>query len=273
MAEYGIEITSITPQNEPLNRGNSASMFMGWEEQLVFVRDYLGPQLRTSGLNTEIYLFDHNYNYDNMADQTDYPAMIYNDATAADYVAGAAYHNYGGVNSELDDIHNRRPDKDLVFTETSIGTWNDGRNLDLRLIEDMEQVALGTVNRWCSAVIVWNLMLDSERGPNRDGGCRTCYGAVDISKSNYSDITRNSHYYIIGHLSSVVKPGAVRIGTSGYSKSGVVSSAFENTDGSYALVLLNKNAATEKLSVSAGGKYFTYTLPAKSVVSFSWKTN
>ncbi len=273
MAQYGIEITSVTPQNEPLNRGNSASMFMGWEEQLIFVRDHLGPQLRAAELDTKIYLFDHNYNYDNMADQTDYPVKIYNDDTAAGYAAGAAYHNYGGVNTELDDIHTKRPDKELVFTETSIGTWNDGRNLEVRLMDDMEQVALGTVNRWCSAVIVWNLMLDNERGPNRQGGCRTCYGAVDISKANYADITRNSHYYIIGHMSSVVKPGAVRIATSGYNAAGIVTSAFENADGSYAFVLLNKNAATEKITVSAGGKYFSYTVPAKSVVSFRWKTN
>ena len=53
-------------QNEPLNRGNSASLFMGWEEQLSFVRDALGPKLKETGLKTKIYAFDHNYNYDNM---------------------------------------------------------------------------------------------------------------------------------------------------------------------------------------------------------------
>lgn len=74
-------------------------------------------------------------------------------------------------------------------------------------MEDMEETALGTVNNWCKAVIVWNLMLDNERGPNREGGCQTCYGAVDIDRSDYKTITRNSHYYIIGHLSSVVNRG------------------------------------------------------------------
>lgn len=54
-------------------------------------------------------------------------------------------------------------------------------------------------------------MLDNDRGPNREGGCQTCYGAVDINNSDYKTIIRNSHYYIIAHLSSVVKPGAVRI--------------------------------------------------------------
>src|SRR5690606_23199448 len=42
----GIPIYSITIQNEPLNRGNSMSMFMGWREQQAFIRDALGPQLK-----------------------------------------------------------------------------------------------------------------------------------------------------------------------------------------------------------------------------------
>ena len=201
-AQQGIQIYSVTPQNEPLNRGNSASLFMGWIEQYEFVQDHLVPAFRAASLATKIYLFDHNYNYDNMGDQNDYPVRIYDAGVDDDLVAGAAYHNYGGDKSELLDVHDKYPDKELLFTETSIGTWNDGHNLQVRLIDDMREVALGAVNNWCKAVIVWNLMLDSERGPNRDGGCQTCYGAVDIERSNYSTITRNSHYYIIGHLSS-----------------------------------------------------------------------
>ena len=272
MESHGVPIYSVTPQNEPLNRGNSASLFMGWEEQLAFVKQGLGPKLKAAGLTTKVYLFDHNYNYDNMPGQENYPLNIYNDADAAQYVAGAAFHNYGGVRDELLDIHAQAPEKELIFTETSIGTWNDGHNLAVRLMDDMEEVALGTVNNWCRGVIVWNLMLDSERGPNRVGGCQTCYGAVDISSTDFKTITKNSHYYIIGHLSAVVKPGATRIGTKGYSERGVVYSAFENPDGSYALVLLNKTEAGKKINISTGTEYFSHDVPAKSVVSFRWKT-
>lgn len=267
----GIAIHAVTPQNEPLNRGNSASLFMGWNEQRDFVRDALGPQFRTNGITTKIYAFDHNYNYDNLSEQEDYPAKIYADAGAAAYLTGAAYHNYGGDRSELLDIHQKNPDKELIFTETSIGTWNDGRNLSVRLMDDMQEVALGTVNNWCKAVIVWNLMLDSELGPNREGGCQTCYGAVDIDKAGYSAITRNSHYYIIGHLSAVVKPGATRIGTSGYTAQGITYSAFENPDGTYAFVLLNNTAEAKKITLSDGTHHFTYEVPAKAVASYRWK--
>ena len=53
---------------------------------------------------------------------------------------GAAYHDYGGKNTELTDIHTQAPDKELIFSESSIGTWNDGRNLSKRLMEDMKNV-------------------------------------------------------------------------------------------------------------------------------------
>lgn len=266
----GIHIDAITPQNEPLNRKNSASLFMGWDEQRDFVKTALGPQLKKAKLDTKIYIFDHNYNYDNMEDQQGYPLNIYEDAEAAQYITGAAYHDYGGNRRELARVHEARPDKELIFTETSIGTWNRGQDLQRRLISDMEAVALGTVNNWCTGVIVWNLMLDTDRGPWRDGGCKTCYGAVDIDQADYKTITKNSHYYIISHLSVVVKPGATRIGTTGDIGEGFVYTAFENKDGSYAFVLLNKNEESKELTISDGKNHFVYKVPAKSVVSYKW---
>jgi glucosylceramidase len=270
-AEHGITIYSVTPQNEPLNRGNSVSLYMGWEEQRDFVNNALVPQLKAAGLPVKVYLFDHNYNYDNMSAQNDYPAKIYAAGVDEEYVVGAAYHNYGGNRAELLDMHGKYPDKELVFSETSIGTWNDGRNFAVRLLEDMEELALGTVNNWCRAVMVFNLMLDSERGPNRPGGCQTCYGAVDISKADYKTISRNSHYYIIGHLSAVIKPGAVRIGASVDADPGIGYSAFQNPDNSYAFVALNSSGSNKKITVGVGDRRFTYNVPLKSVVSFLWK--
>lgn len=267
----GIDIYSVTPQNEPLNRGNSASLFMGWKEELAFVRDALGPAFKAAGLDTKIYAFDHNYNYDNMADQQQYPVKMYDDEVAAAFLTGAAYHNYGGRREELNNIRQKRPDKELIFTETSIGMWNDGRNLEKRLMEDMREVALGTVNNWCKGVIVWNLMLDNERGPWREGGCKTCYGAVDISRDDYKTMTYNSHYYIIGHLSTVVKPGAVRIESKGVAEKGLMYSAFENPDGTVAFVLLNEGTMEVRLTVTDGKNCVDCVVPAKSVASYRWK--
>ncbi|MCR5453470.1 MAG: glucosylceramidase [Bacteroidales bacterium] len=275
MQAEGIDIYAVSPQNEPLNQGNCASLFMPWEEEAAFVTE-LAKAFKQNSLKTKIYLFDHNYNYDNLAEEEDYPVKIYNalgnEFEGSEYIAGAAYHDYGGNNSELSDIHAKADDKELIFSESSIGTWNDGRNLSKRLMEDMNNITLGTVNQWCKAVLVWNLMLDVNMGPNLDGGCQTCYGAVDIS-ADYQTITRNSHYYVISHMSSVVRPGAVRIGTTKRSveKNGLVYTAFQNSDGSYAVVILNNSDNNIPATISDGNSFFQASVPARSVVSCNWK--
>ena len=266
----GIDIYAMTPQNEPLNRGNSASMFMGWQEQRDFVKTALGPKFKAEGIDTKIYVFDHNYNYDNLADQQGYPTKIYADEEASKYIAGAAYHNYGGNLNELNAIHKANPDKELVFSESTAGDWNNGANLQARLIDDMEQITLGTVNRWCRGAIIWNLMLDSKRGPNRPGGCTTGFGAVDIA-DDYKTIKRNSFYYIMAHMSAAVKPGAKRIGTTGFTTNGLTYSAFLNPDNSYALVLCNSKGEDVKATVDDGTNHFPVTVPSKGIVSLSWK--
>jgi glucosylceramidase len=264
---HGIPVYSITPQNEPLNGINSASLLMGWDEERDFIKTALGPELQTAGLDVKIYVFDHNYNYDNIGDQQQYPLKIYADAEAAQYVAGAAYHNYGGSQDELNNIHNQRPDKELVFSEASIGEWHDGRNLSSNFVGSVEE-SLNLVNKWCKAVIVWNLMLEQPRSPN--GACPTCYGAVDIA-ADYKTITRNCHYYEIGHLSQVVKPGAFRIKADGRMDDGLRYEAFRNADNTYALVVLNKTDAEKSFTVNDGARSFSYKLPAKAAASIKWK--
>ena len=263
--QNGIDIYAVTPQNEPLNGGNSASTLMTWKEQQAFVRDALGPKFAAAGLTTKIYAYDHNY------DQYSYPLNIYQDAKAAAYIAGAAFHNYVGDKNMLNNVH-AESSKGLLFTEASIGEWCDGRNLASRLMDDMNEVALGTVNNWCTGVIVWNLMLNTDKGPNRNGGCQSCYGAVDISSANYTNIIKNSHYFIIAHLSAVVQPGAQRIATTnGVMLTGVVTSAFLNPDGSYAVVLANNNTVSQTVTLNDGTRYFNFLCPGRSVASFTWK--
>lgn len=269
--QAGIPIHAITVQNEPLNRGNSASLFMGWQEQQQFIGEALGPALQQAGLKTKIYAFDHNYNYDNLPEQRQFPLRVYENEKAASFLSGAAYHNYGGSRNELLRVGEARPDKELIFTETSIGMWNDGRNLNKRLVEDTREIALGTVLNGCRAVMVWNLMLDSERQPYRPGGCSTCYGAVDLDRTDWKTITYNSHYYAMGHMSCVVKPNAVRIGTASPEKDGLMYAAFRNPDGTTAVVVLNQRTQAADVSFpTRDGRYRNLSVPAGGVCSLLW---
>ncbi len=271
MEAEGIHINAVSPQNEPLNPGNCASLYMPWNEEAGFVKR-MATAFKQTGLSTKIYLFDHNYNYDGKESEQHYPAKIYQVYENAEFegkelVVGAAYHNYGGDSDELNVIHDLYPDKELIFTEASIGTWNNGRNLDSSLADCMVNIGLHTMNKHCIGAIVWNFMLDMKRGPNLDGGCQTCYGAIDID-NDYKAYTLNSHYYVICHLSAVVRPGACRIGTEGWWYNGVTYSAFRNTDGTLAVVFYNSNHNQLKVNIADGSyRYNQVVLPPRAAVS------
>ena len=270
MERRGYPIYAVTLQNEPLNRGNSMSLYMPWEDQRDFIKQAVGPAFRAAGLKTRILLFDHNYNYDDIASQRDYPLHILEDADAAQYVAGSAWHNYGGHVSTLDKVHSRFPDKDIYFTEASIGTWN--YSFDGCLINDFRDIFLGTLSRYGKGVTLWNLMLDDQRKPYRPGGCSTCFGAVTISSADHSlkSIVRNSHYYNVAHCSKVLQPGAVRLGTKGYSADGLTYQWYRNPDGSNALLLLNESGSEIRVNFVTGTASVACRIPAKSIQSVIW---
>ena len=53
-AQQGIHIHAVTPQNEPLNQGNCASLFMPWDEQAEFI-PHLAAAFKKAGLTTNDY--------------------------------------------------------------------------------------------------------------------------------------------------------------------------------------------------------------------------
>lgn len=271
MQSQGLDIYAVTPQNEPLNAGNSMSMVMYWDVARDFIKTALGPAFRKAGLDTKILVFDHNYNYDNMSDQAQYPLKIYADAQASAYIAGSAWHNYGGNVSELDKIVAGAPDKELYFTEASIGTWN--YDFSSCLINDMRDIFFGLLKRGGKGVTLWNLMLDEKMGPYTDaeGSCKTCYGAVTIASSDYSTLDYYTHYYNIAHCSKVINQGAVRIGTTGYTTSGLDYLVFRNPDSSYGAVILNENSDARQLVFISSAHSVKCDVPAKSIVSLKWK--
>jgi glucosylceramidase len=270
MQRRGYDILAVTLQNEPLNRGNSMSTYMSWQEQSNFIKWAIGPAFAAAGLQTKVLVFDHNYSYDGDYGQQDYPAHIFEDPEAGRYVHGSAWHNYGGSVSVLDGVHERFPDKEIYFTEASIGTWN--YSFEDCLINDFRDVFLGTLGRWGKGVTLWNLMLDYQGKPFRPRGCSTCYGAVSIDASDYSleSIVHNSHYYDVAHCSKVLQPGAVRLGTSGYSAAGLAYQLYRNPDGSYAALILNETGSDALLNFVTDNYAVACRIPARAVQSVTW---
>ncbi len=269
MEGESFRIHAITPQNEPLHPGNSMSTYMTWQEQAEFIKTALGPAFRKAGLKTKILVFDHNYNYDRKPDQAGYPLHIYEDVEASQYVAGSAWHNYGGTPAELDNILAAAPDKEIYFTEASIGKWN--YSFERCLVEDFDKIFLQTLSRGNKGVTLWNLLLDEEGKPFRPGGCSICYGAVSLASGEGRIAERNSQYYDIAHASKVVRPGAVRVALRGELPEGMNALAFRNPEGTLAILAVNKGDAEAGFVLKFVGGAIDCTLPARSVVSWRIK--
>src|SRR5260221_10642032 len=103
-------------KNEPLNiPGNYPGMGMTAVEQTAFLRDHLGPALKSAGLKTKVFVFDHNW------DLIEYPNAVLSDSKAAAFAAGTATHCYGGGANTNKKIHESLPAKKKPVTEESGG--------------------------------------------------------------------------------------------------------------------------------------------------------
>jgi glucosylceramidase len=253
MKAQGITIWGITPQNEPENPYNEPSMLMTAGEELNFINNNLGPVLRTAGYTTKIIGFDHN------CDNTTFPTTVANGST---FVDGSAFHLYAGNISALTTVKNAT-NKNVYFTEQyTSSTGNFGGDLKWHT----QNITVGASRNWAKAIFEWNLANDVNIGPHTPGGCNTCLGAITVNSSTL--FTRNVAYYIMGHISKFVQPGAVRITSS--IAGNVQNTAFKNPDGSKVLLVENSGAPSITFKVLWGSNSFTYTLPGGAVATFKW---
>jgi glucosylceramidase len=252
MKKNGIVIDALTVQNEPLHPGNNPSLLMPAEQQMVFVRDHLGPQFKKSSIKTKIIIYDHN------ADRPDYPISILNDKEAAKYIDGSAFHMYGGKIEAISTVHDAHPDKNLYFTEQWVGAPG---NFKKELEWHTETLTIGAPRNWCKTVLEWNLAADERQDPHTDrGGCDRCLGAITISGNK---VTREPAYYIIAHSSKFVKPGSVRVESN--LPEGLPNVAYKTPEGTIVAIIQNTSAAEKTIDVIAGKKKTNITLKPGAV--------
>jgi glucosylceramidase len=133
----------------------------------------------------------------------------------------------------------------------------------------MRNIFIGTAANWSRTAMMWNLALDQNYGP-QNNGCGDCRGVVTIGNPG-GQIGKNEEFYSIGHFSKFVRPGAKRISsTQPQGLSNVDLVAFQNPDGSKALVVCNYGNDSKTFGVKQGIKWFSYTIDAKSVATIVW---
>ncbi len=260
MAKNGIKINAITIQNEPLHAGNNPSLLFVAPDEATFIKNYLGPLFKKKNISTKILIYDHN------ADRPDYPISILDDAQAAKYIDGSAFHLYGGTINALTDVHNAHPEKNIYFTEQMVVQFKED-DKQINIAWPVSRLIIDAPLNWCKNVLLWNLAADPEFKPYTDrGGCNMCQGAVTIDKDS---VTYNLAYYTMAHTSKFVRPGAVRIASNFIDS--LPNVAYKNINGNKVLIVANISSAAQTFNIQYHHQTATALLKSKSVATYIWK--
>ncbi|SMP17171.1 glucosylceramidase [Muriicola jejuensis] len=273
----GIDIWGFTVENEPLgNDYNWESMHFTPEEMTDFVRDYLGPRLEEDGHEVKILGYDQNREH-----LEEWVDEMYRNKENAKYFDGTAIHWYASTYEvfpeALQYAHNKAPEKYLIQTEACVDAevpkwkddewywskkatdwgWDWAPEKDKYLHPKYAPVyryardIIGCLNNWVDGWIDWNMVLDTQGGPNWFKNWCVAPVIVDVEKD---EVYFTPLYYTMKHFSRYIRPGAIRIGFENPDKTLQITAA-KNPDGSIVAVILNPG--TEK-------KEFKLTLEDRS---------
>jgi glucosylceramidase len=262
----GIPIWGLTVQNEPMAKQTWESCNFTATEEKDFVKNFLGPTLWKSGMkNKKLIVWDHNR--DLIFQRA---SVTYKDKEASKYIWGMGFHWYeswSGGSQQFENVqrvNEAYPDKKLLFTEgciekfneNGLGDWKLGERYGESMIKDFNSGAVG----WTD----WNVLLDEQGGPNHVGNY--CFAPVHYNTKK-NELIFNTEFYYIGHFSKFIKPGAKRISATS-SRSSLITTAFQNTDGTIALVVMNQTDKTSTCFIWINGKAIKSSLPSRSISTF-----
>jgi glucosylceramidase len=259
----GVPIWGVTIQNEPMATQKWESCIFSAEEERDFLKKYLGPTLHKEGLaNKKIIVWDHNRDLIFQRIST-----LMQDPAAAQYAWGIGFHWYepwSGGEMMFDNVRLVRetfPDKHLLFTEGCVDAFDAKRLHDWSLGERYATSMIHDFNNGTVGWTDWNVLLDEKGGPNHVQNY--CFAPVHADTST-GEITYTSSYYYIGHFSKFVRPGARLIGSSP-SRSSLLATAFVNSDGKTAAIVMNKGEKPVTYFLWVNGDAAEITSPARSI--------
>jgi len=262
----GTPVYAITVQNEPLYAPqNYPGMLMSDMEQIIFIRDYLGPKFQLGGIKTKIIAFDHNYDQQGFQ----YARNVLQNAGASRFIDGTGFHTYTYLNHPaMTDLHNLFPTKNVWITEAGTGLWVGNYN---EQFADQMMHLIRSPRNWAKGVVFWNVALDQNSAP------KLAY--VDQSNSNRGLVTIRSDatdmysfesgYYSMGHSSKFVHPNAYRVESNTF-QDDVETVAYMNADDSIVLVISNRTPNLRQLKIKWANRAFQYQMPGNAALTFKW---
>jgi glucosylceramidase len=268
-AAQGLPVFAMALQNEPLNENRSYPTQRMEPEQEAELAAALRPLLWKDGRNPLLLGYEHNWN------NLEYPAKLLDAAalltpkSGLPLFAGISFHCYAGNESAQLSFLKTHPNAGIWFTECS-GT--NGSVFSSDLMWQAHHLLLGAPLNGARSVLLWNLLLDPHGGPH-NGGCGDCRALITLDPHDGRWSTQtNVEYDELAHAAPYIHPEAVRIAATPGNAQDVESVAFQNLDGTVAMLVLNENPHEVKLEIKWHGKSLAYTAPARSLLTFTWGT-
>ncbi|HVJ09380.1 MAG TPA: glycoside hydrolase family 30 beta sandwich domain-containing protein [Acidisarcina sp.] len=257
-AAEGVKINGVTVQNEvdTDQDGRMPAALWAQEYEAEFIKKHLGPALERAGLDTKIWMLDHNYNlWGRAADELSDPEVY-------KYVDGVAWHGYVGTSSAMTRVHDLFPAKHAYWTEGGPDISSADYATDWT---SWSQTFTGILRNWARCIVGWNLALDEQGKPNI--GPFPCGGLVTID-SKTQKIIRSGQYWAFAHFSKSIQRGA-RIVASHGELAGIDHVAAVNPNGSHVLVLTN-HGQEQMVPCSFGSSVLQVKVPKNSVATLLW---
>lgn len=259
----GVNIERLTVQNEPAAVQTWDSCVYTAEEEKIFACNHLRKKLDEAGLsNVKINIWDHNK--DLLVERVD---GVFTDEKADASISGVGFHWYSGDHFEaLDYIHQKYPNKELLFTE---GCVEYSRFAQADQIANASMYAhdmIGNLKAGMNGFIDWNLILDKEGGPNH---VKNFCDAPVMCDEKTDSIDIKLSYYYIGHFSRFIKKGARVMLTSSYQKN-LESVGFVNPDGEKVAIVFNNSDEEESFELYDGQKICPLTITPHAIMTVLW---
>jgi glucosylceramidase len=206
---------------------------------------------------------------------------VLQDPAARKYVAVRAYHGYDFKHfEEIAKLKAAYPELPLWMDELCYAYeagYPKSKKLPVYDFDDGDvwgNIIFSDLEAGTSAWLYWNAILDETGGPwaispmhgNPDPNVQ--HPVVIINKVTHR-ITYTGTYYYLAHFSKFVRPGAVRVQTSGKFP-GVRVMVFQTAEKGHVAELLNSGTQKEKVNLVSGGKTLRLALPARSITTASW---
>ncbi|MCA8829936.1 glycoside hydrolase family 30 protein [Hymenobacter pini] len=263
--KLGMPVWGLTVQNEPMAKQRWESCIFTAEEERDFVKNFLGPTLKKGGMGDK-KLIGWDHNRDLMFQRA---STLFDDPEASKYYWGLGYHWYEtwtGSAMQFDNlrrVHETYPDKNLVFTEGCVEKFDFSNVQDWTLGERYGNSMINDFNAGTVAWTDWNVLLDETGGPNHVGNF--CYAPV-IGDTKSGKLIYTNAYYYIGHFSKFIRPGAKRVAVTS-SRDVLQATAFLNTDGKVAVVVMNQTEKEQPFQLWIKGQAAPTTSPAHSIMT------